>query len=91
MSGLQLPGAFVLPSDPRSAKISAEKSVVKPGWQWFEIQIKKGTLRYNDKNRSSRRFRERSGLQLPRVLNRENSYSANYLLERVSSSLFCHG
>ena len=31
MSGLQLPGAFVLPSTPRSAKIFAEKSVVKSG------------------------------------------------------------
>ncbi len=30
MSGLQLPGAFVLPSDPRGIKILTEKDVVKP-------------------------------------------------------------
>ncbi|WP_165178211.1 PLxRFG domain-containing protein, partial [Desulfovibrio sp. ZJ369] len=30
MSGLQLPGAFVLPNDPRGIKILTEKDVVKP-------------------------------------------------------------
>lgn len=30
MSGLQLPGAFVLPNDPRGVKILTEKDVVKP-------------------------------------------------------------
>ena len=41
MSGLQLPGAFVLPSDTHKAKLFIEKDIVKPGWQWFESRLRR--------------------------------------------------
>ena len=40
-----------------------------PGWVWIKGQIEKGNLRYYDKTRSPRWFRERAGLQLPSVVN----------------------
>jgi hypothetical protein len=56
--------------------------VVSPGWQWFKGQIEKGNLRYYDKNRSSRWFREHSGLQLPGVLNHESYRGVKILTEK---------
>ena len=41
-----------------------------PGWVWVKKQIEKGNLRYYDKTRSPRWFRERAGLQLSSVVNR---------------------
>lgn len=41
-----------------------------PGWVWIKGQIEKGNLRYYDKTRSPRWFRERAGLQLSSVVNR---------------------
>ena len=56
--------------------------VVTPGWQWFKGQIEKGNLRYYDKTRSPRWFRERSGLQLSGVLNRESYRGTKILTEQ---------
>jgi hypothetical protein len=56
--------------------------VITPGWQWFKGQIEKGNLRYYDKNRSSRWFREHSGLQLPGVINRESYRGTKILTEK---------
>jgi hypothetical protein len=56
--------------------------IISPGWQWFKGQIEKGNLRYYDKNRSSRWFREQSGLQLPRVINRESYRGVKILTDK---------
>ena len=53
-----------------------------PGWVWVKNQIAAGNLRYYDKTRSSRWFRERTGLQLPSVVNRESYRGIKILTEK---------
>ena len=53
-----------------------------PGWVWVKNQIAAGNLRYYDKTRSSRWFRERTGLQLPSVVNRESYRGVKILTEK---------
>ena len=53
-----------------------------PGWVWVKNQIAAGNLRYYDKTRSSRWFRERAGLQLPSVVNRESYRGIKILTEK---------
>lgn len=53
-----------------------------PGWVWIKNQIAAGNLRYYDKTRSSRWFRERAGLQLPSVVNRESYRGVKILTEK---------
>lgn len=53
-----------------------------PGWVWVKNQIAAGNLRYYDKTRSSRWFRERAGLQLPSVVNRESYRGVKILTEK---------
>lgn len=53
-----------------------------PGWVWVKNQIVVGNLRYYDKTRSPRWFRERSGLQLSSVVNRESYRGTRILTEK---------
>lgn len=53
-----------------------------PGWVWIKNQIAAGNLRYYDKTRSSRWFRELSGLQLSGVMNRESYRGVKILTEK---------
>ena len=53
-----------------------------PGWVWVKGQIEKGNLRYYDKTRSPRWFRERAGLQLPSVVNSGDYRGIKILTEK---------
>ena len=63
----------------RSTRRDTGKTV--PGWVWAKNQIAAGNLRYYDKTRSSRWFRERAGLQLSSVVNRESYRGIKILTE----------
>ena len=64
----------------RSTRRDTGKTV--PGWVWAKNQIAAGNLRYYDKTRSSRWFRERAGLQLSSVVNRESYRGIKILTEK---------
>ncbi|MBU1003035.1 MAG: PLxRFG domain-containing protein [Proteobacteria bacterium] len=58
------------------------KDAGSPGWQWVVNQIREGRLRYYDKKRSSRWLKDRSGLQLPGVLQPESYRGKRILTEK---------